>query len=471
MAWQRQRCSPSALGAGPRDGPRQQGLALLGRERTGGGPTGVGPAEPGLLPEDAALRLAAAVPLAVAAFLLEEHRVREAARPAVVDGVADPLRPPLHGEALAAEGDHLRHERKPVQRSRRVERREDLPKGSSPPPGHRAETLTSPCRSPCTSHRAGSRTNTTSASRSRIEWAAPRGRAVRGRARTGVTRVGADTSHARIETGREVATLVPGSGGPVLQLSMRRVHDLVAFCAPYELEDVVASVTGADRVEIDDYAAIEWSRRLYKLGRKALRSRAVARALVPRLRGAPARSRVRALLPGVQPSLRALLPGRGAGLALSLQARGVPDQRDLGPGAARVPDRAAGGLRPPLHRGPASGARGGPHRRQAVYLPAARRRRPPLLPPPLPRAPVDRRLQHRPEIGGDPRRAAGPRTGAPHLLLPRHGPGERPAGEAAHLPRGKRRRAPPVPGQRAPAEPVLPGVPLAGERARADRGA
>jgi hypothetical protein len=82
---------------------------------------------------------------------------------------------------------------------------------------------------------------------------------------------------------REVATLVPGSGGPVLQLSMRRVHDLVAFCAPYELEDVVASVTGADRVEIDDYEAIEWSRRLYKLGRKALRSRAVARALVPRL--------------------------------------------------------------------------------------------------------------------------------------------------------------------------------------------
>jgi len=82
---------------------------------------------------------------------------------------------------------------------------------------------------------------------------------------------------------REVATLVPGSGGQVLQLSMRRVHDLVAFCAPYELEDVVASVTGADRVEIDDYETIEWSRRLYKLGRKVLRSRAVARALVPRL--------------------------------------------------------------------------------------------------------------------------------------------------------------------------------------------
>ena len=83
---------------------------------------------------------------------------------------------------------------------------------------------------------------------------------------------------------REVASVVPGSEGLVLQLSMRRVHDLVAFCAPYELEDVVASVTGADRVEIDDYRAIEWARRAYKLGRKALRSRALARALVPPLR-------------------------------------------------------------------------------------------------------------------------------------------------------------------------------------------
>ena len=64
---------------------------------------------------------------------------------------------------------------------------------------------------------------------------------------------------------------------------MRRVHDLVAFCAPYELEDVVASVTGADRIEITDYKAVEWSRRLYKLGRKVLRSRALARALVPSL--------------------------------------------------------------------------------------------------------------------------------------------------------------------------------------------
>lgn len=64
---------------------------------------------------------------------------------------------------------------------------------------------------------------------------------------------------------------------------MRRVHDLVAFCAPYEFEDVVVLVTGADRIEITDFEAVEWSRRLDKAGRKALGSRALARALVPRL--------------------------------------------------------------------------------------------------------------------------------------------------------------------------------------------
>lgn len=82
---------------------------------------------------------------------------------------------------------------------------------------------------------------------------------------------------------RNVAALVPGAGGSVLQLSMRRVHDLVAFCAPYELEDVVAAVTGADRVEVTNYRAVEWARRAYKLGRKVLGSRHLARLLTPRL--------------------------------------------------------------------------------------------------------------------------------------------------------------------------------------------
>ena len=82
----------------------------------------------------------------------------------------------------------------------------------------------------------------------------------------------------------QAAALVPGSGGSVLQLSMRRVHDLVAFCAPYELEDVVAEVTHADRMEITDYAAVENARRVYKASRKLLRSRALARSLAPGLR-------------------------------------------------------------------------------------------------------------------------------------------------------------------------------------------
>jgi Glycosyl transferases group 1 len=65
---------------------------------------------------------------------------------------------------------------------------------------------------------------------------------------------------------------------------MRRVHDLVAFCIPYEMEDVIAGVTGADRIEITDYPALEFARRVYKLGRMALRSRALAGALVPSMR-------------------------------------------------------------------------------------------------------------------------------------------------------------------------------------------
>jgi hypothetical protein len=66
---------------------------------------------------------------------------------------------------------------------------------------------------------------------------------------------------------------------------MRRVHDLVAFCGLYELEDVVAAVTGADRVEIDDYGAIERARRVYRLARGATRSRRFAAAVAPRAGG------------------------------------------------------------------------------------------------------------------------------------------------------------------------------------------
>jgi len=53
----------------------------------------------------------------------------------------------------------------------------------------------------------------------------------------------------------------------VLQLSMRRVARLVGYSIDYEFEDVVAALTGADRVEVDDWPSLEWSRRLYRYTR------------------------------------------------------------------------------------------------------------------------------------------------------------------------------------------------------------
>jgi hypothetical protein len=79
------------------------------------------------------------------------------------------------------------------------------------------------------------------------------------------------------------ATLTEGGDGRFLLLSMRRLADLVAFCQQYEFEDVVAEVTGADRVEAGDREAMERSRRVYKLARIATRSSRLARALAPPL--------------------------------------------------------------------------------------------------------------------------------------------------------------------------------------------
>jgi hypothetical protein len=75
--------------------------------------------------------------------------------------------------------------------------------------------------------------------------------------------------------------LIPGQSRTVLLLSMRRLADLVAFCAQYEFEDVIAEVTGADRVDAADPRALESSRRAYKLLRLGTRSRDLARALAP----------------------------------------------------------------------------------------------------------------------------------------------------------------------------------------------
>ena len=84
----------------------------------------------------------------------------------------------------------------------------------------------------------------------------------------------------QLQSGR-ASILVPGQGRTVLLLSMRRLADLVAYCAQYEFEDVIADVTGADRVEIDNEPALEFSRRAYKLLRLGTGSQRLARTLAP----------------------------------------------------------------------------------------------------------------------------------------------------------------------------------------------
>jgi hypothetical protein len=63
---------------------------------------------------------------------------------------------------------------------------------------------------------------------------------------------------------------------------MRRLADLVGFCLQYEFEDVVADVTGADRVDVGERKALEFSRRVYKLARLATGSQRFAGACAPR---------------------------------------------------------------------------------------------------------------------------------------------------------------------------------------------
>jgi glycosyl transferase family 1 len=78
------------------------------------------------------------------------------------------------------------------------------------------------------------------------------------------------------------ARLVRGAGGSVLLMSMRAVSDIVAFCLQYELEDVMAQMTGADRVDVGDARDLAFSRRAYRIARAATRSRRLARACAPR---------------------------------------------------------------------------------------------------------------------------------------------------------------------------------------------
>jgi len=67
----------------------------------------------------------------------------------------------------------------------------------------------------------------------------------------------------------------------VLLLSERRIANLVAYCLAYEFEDVIASLTNAQRIDVTDRPGLEFSRRAYKLARIASGSRHLARKLAP----------------------------------------------------------------------------------------------------------------------------------------------------------------------------------------------
>jgi glycosyl transferase family 1 len=82
-----------------------------------------------------------------------------------------------------------------------------------------------------------------------------------------------------------------GSRLDVLLLSERRIADLAAYCLAYEFEDVFASVVDAERVDVADFPALEFSRRVYKLARLAFGSPGLARKLAPSPRGSVALER------------------------------------------------------------------------------------------------------------------------------------------------------------------------------------
>jgi predicted ATP-grasp superfamily ATP-dependent carboligase len=68
----------------------------------------------------------------------------------------------------------------------------------------------------------------------------------------------------------------------ILLLSQRRIADLAAYCLAYEFEDTVASVAdAAQRIDVADLRAVEFSRRAYKLARVATGSSSLARRLAP----------------------------------------------------------------------------------------------------------------------------------------------------------------------------------------------
>jgi Glycosyl transferases group 1 len=73
----------------------------------------------------------------------------------------------------------------------------------------------------------------------------------------------------------------PNHSVNVLLLSQRGIADLAAYCLAYEFEDTLTAVTDAQRLDVTDFPALEFSRRAYKLARLATGSPWLARQLAP----------------------------------------------------------------------------------------------------------------------------------------------------------------------------------------------
>jgi len=69
--------------------------------------------------------------------------------------------------------------------------------------------------------------------------------------------------------------------GHLLLLSQRRVADLAAYCLAYEFEDTFAVVTDAQRIDVTNLHALEFSRRTYKFVRLASGSPKLAALITP----------------------------------------------------------------------------------------------------------------------------------------------------------------------------------------------
>jgi hypothetical protein len=90
---------------------------------------------------------------------------------------------------------------------------------------------------------------------------------------------------------------VPGQVGNVLILSMRRLSNLVAYCAYYEFEDLAVELTGADLFEVGSARSLERSRRVFKALRFSTGSGRLAWAAAPKRQPSGLRSRYDLFLP------------------------------------------------------------------------------------------------------------------------------------------------------------------------------